>query len=220
MNKQLNTALAVLFLATASIAADEKDSKYYVGIGGTTGTGTFAATAAVSNFTATAHVDYDSSSVPVKLGMYLENGNRLELSYQSSDLSDADLQTETVSGINIDYKMFLEEPKIGSFVPYGVAGIGMYEWENTAQFFADNENLKGIQWGVGAGGVYKIDNSLELEATAQYKELTWQDVRVGSVNITSDNSGTELYLGLNYKLWFLKLNSDKLNPASAGFFYA
>jgi len=200
MNKQLNTALAALFLATASIAGDEKDSKYYVGVGGTTGTGTAEAALAVSGFSLTASQDYDSSSVPVKLGMYLENGNRLELSYQSNDYSASGLTTETVTGINIDYKLFLEEPKIGKFVPYGVAGIGMNEWEDTAQYFVGNDNLEGFQWGFGAGGVYGIDDSLELEATAQYKKTTWQDILVGSTTISYETSGTELYLGLNYKL--------------------
>ena len=200
MNKQLSTALAALFLATASIAADEKDSKYYVGVGGTTGTGTAEASAAVSGFTATASIDYDTSSVPVKLGMYLENGNRVELSYQSSDYSASGLTSQTVSGINVDYKLFLEEPRIGKFAPYGVAGIGMYEWEDTAKHFTSNENLKGIQWGFGAGGVYGIDKNVELEATAQYKQTTWQDILVSSTTISYETSGTELYLGINYKL--------------------
>ena len=203
MKKKLNTGIAALFLATASMAATavENNSDYYVGIGGTTGTGTYTATAAISSFSAKAAVNYDTDSMPVKLGMFLDSGDRVELSYQSMDATATGLLgVATISGVNLDYKLFLEDPKVGSFSPYGVAGIGLYEWENTAQYFTSGDNLKGVQWGVGAGGVYGIDDSLELEVTAQYKKITWQDIKVGSATISSDNSGTELYLGLNYKL--------------------
>jgi len=199
---KLNTAIAALSLAVFSmtVSATEGDSKWYVGIGGTTGSGTLTATAAVANFTASASADYDTSSIPVKLGIVLENDNRFELSYQSIKATDSSLGTETISGVNVDYKLFIEEPKIKSFAPYVVGGLGLYEWENTAQYFVGDDNLHGLSWNIGAGGVYGIDNNIELEATAQYKKINWQDIRVGAINIVSDNSGTELYLGINYKL--------------------
>mgnify|MGYP000249861646 FL=1 len=202
MKNKLNTAIAALFVATTSmtVSATEGDSKWYVGVGGTTGAGTYSATAAIANFSASASVDYDSSSVPIKIGLIMDNSNRLELSYQSIKESDSSLEAETVSGVNLDYKLLIEEPKVGSFTPYGVVGLGLYEWENTAQYFVGDENLEGIQWGAGVGGVYGVDNSLELETSLQYKKINWQDVKVGAVTITSDNSGYEFYLGLNYKL--------------------
>jgi len=202
MKKQVNTAIAALFLATASMTATatEKESDYYIGVGGTTGSGTYSAGAVVGSFALNASVDYDTDSVPVKLGFYLDSGDRVEVQYQSMDASSPNLGQATISGFNVDYKLFFEEPKVGEFVPYGVAGIGLYEWENTAQYFTGGDNLEGVQWGVGAGGVYGIDETLELEVSAQYKKITWQDIMVGSTTISSDNSGSELYLGLNYKL--------------------
>jgi len=198
MKIKLKIVFTTLFMLTASMAVNAIET--YVGIGGTTGSGTYGATAAISNFTVSASTSYDSSSVPVKIGRILANNNRLEVSYQSISASSGGLSTETISGGNIDYKLFTKDTSLGKFTPYGLIGMGLYEWENTAQYFVGNDNLFGVSWNVGVGGVYGMNENIEIEVTAQYKQIFWQDIKVGSVTITSDNSGTELYLGLNYKL--------------------
>jgi hypothetical protein len=57
--------------------------------------------------------------------------------------------------------------------------------------------MKGNQWGAGVGGVYGIDNDLELEISAQRIEIDY-DLHTDGGNYS--NTSNELYLGVNYKL--------------------
>jgi len=189
-----------MLMITSNALAESGDSRVYLGLGGTTGSGEYSATASISGFSATASVDYDSSSIPVKIGYVMEDNDRLELSYESITADAGGLTTETVSGGNLDWKFMLgQKPQLGEITPYGVLGIGLYEWENTAQYFTDNENLKGVSWNVGAGGLYGLADNLELEGLLQYKQINWQDIKVSGVTVSSDSSQVELYAGLNYK---------------------
>ena len=185
MNKKLNIAIAAFFLATASIAATEDDSKYYVGIGGTTDSG--------GKYTREGSPSADSKtkSKIAKLGMFLDNGDRVELSYKSGDNTFTGTKYDT-KNIGLNYKMFFEKPKVGSFTLYGVIGIGRNEFTT-----GDSGDLKGNQWGAGVGGVYGIDNDLELEISAQRIEIDY-DLHIDGGNYS--NTSNELYLGVNYKL--------------------
>ena len=189
MNKKLNVAIATLFLATASIAATEEDSKYYVGIGGTTDSGgKFGYESPGDSYT----VDSKTKSKIAKLGMLLDNGDRVELSYKSGDNTFTRIKYDT-KNIGLNYKMFFEKPKVGSFTPYGVVGIGKHEF----LIQPDSKTLKGKQWGAGVGGVYGIDNDLELEISAQRIEINY-DIWIEGRDYSSTSN--ELYLGVNYKL--------------------
>lgn len=200
MNRYIVGSALSMLMITSSALAEGDDSRVYLGVGGTTGSGEYSATASISGFSATASVDYDSSSIPIKIGFIMEDNDRLELSYESIKAKASDLTTETVSGGNLDWKfMGGQKTSVGELTPYGVVGIGLYEWENTAQYFTDNENLKGVSWNVGAGGLYGLADDLELEALLQYKQINWQDVKVSGVTVESDSSHVELYAGLNYK---------------------
>jgi len=188
MNKKLNIAIATLFLATASIAATEEDSKYYVGIGGTTDSGgKFGYESSGGSVT----VDSKTKSKIAKLGMLLDNGDRVELSYKSGDNTFTGTKYDT-KNIGLNYKMFFEKPKVGSFTLYGVIGIGRNEFTT-----GDSGDMKGNQWGAGVGGVYGIDNDLELEISAQRIEIDY-DLHTDGGNYS--NTSNELYLGVNYKL--------------------
>ena len=185
MNKKLNIAIAALFLATASIAATEDDSKYYVGIGGTTDSG------GKMNQEGSPSEDSKTKSKIAKLGMFLDNGDRVELSYKSGDNTFDGTKYDT-KNIGLNYKMFFEKPKVESFTLYGVIGIGRNEFTT-----GEPTDLKGNQWGAGVGGVYGIDNDLELEISAQRIEIDY-DLHTGGENYS--NTSNELYLGVNYKL--------------------
>ena len=196
MNKKLNIAIATLFLATASIAATEEDSKYYVGIGGTTDSGGKFSGEVSGVDSGTISYDSKTKSKIAKLGMFLENGDRVELSYQSGEFTlDQVPPTKDSKTIKINYKMFFEEPKVGSFTPYGVVGIGKHELNTST-----STTLKGKQWGAGVGGVYGIDNDLELEISAQRIEINYDAIYGDGITVDYSNTSNELYLGVNYKL--------------------
>ncbi|MDC0904813.1 hypothetical protein OAS51_05155 [Candidatus Thioglobus sp.] len=170
------------------MAVTEQDSKYYIGVGMTTDSGgSFVATWPG----ASASIDSKTKSKKAKLGMFLESGDRLELSYQSGNNTFADDNEYDIKGIDISYKLFFEETKVGSFTPYGVVGIGKHESDTDTV-----SKIKGNQWAAGVGGVYGVDKDLEVEISAKYTKVDYG--KYGGIEY--ENSGKELYLGVNYKL--------------------
>ena len=191
MNNKLNIAIAGLFLTTASMAVTEQDSKYYIGAGITTDSG---GSLVVTMPNASVSSDTKTKSIKAKLGMFLESGDRLELSYQSGNNTIGNIEYD-LKGIDISYKLFFEETKVGSFTPYGVVGIGNHELETATDLI-----LKGNQWAAGVGGVYGVDKDLEVEILAKYTKVDYGKYYVGRFGFEYENSGKELYLGVNYKL--------------------
>ena len=75
--KMIKKSLIVAGLLLAGTSAVAKDTaKYYIGIGVSNGSGIFTATDDYGNSITN---DYDSSSIPIKIGYMLENNNRFEL---------------------------------------------------------------------------------------------------------------------------------------------
>jgi hypothetical protein len=188
MNNKLNIAIAGLFLTTASMAVTEQDSKYYIGAGITTDSG---GSLVVTMPNASVSSDTKTKSIKAKLGMFLESGDRLELSYQSGNNTIGNIEYD-LKGIDISYKLFFEETKVGSFTPYGVVGIGKHEFDTKKVTL----KLKGNQWAAGVGGVYGVDKDLEVEISAKYTKVVYDK----GLPRDYENSGKELYLGVNYKL--------------------
>ena len=193
--KNKSLAIASLLLTTTSLFAFDAN-KLYVGIGATSGSGTLTATA---NNGGLATSDYDSSSVPLKIGYRLENDNRFEFSLESTEHKFTN-STDTVSGWNMDWDFTYPKYKLGDIItPYWTIGFGSYTYEDTAKYFTSNEDLKGFAFNYGLGGLYDINNNIEVEASFKGKVINWQDVEYGSTTISSDSTGTAFYLGINYK---------------------
>jgi hypothetical protein len=76
MKKSLILASLVL-VGTSSIASE--NSGFYIGLGVSTGSGAFSRR---GNSVVTA--DYDSSSTPIKFGMFMKNDNRFEISLETT----------------------------------------------------------------------------------------------------------------------------------------
>jgi len=187
--------VAGLLLAGTNAVAKDTD-KFYIGIGVSNGSGTFTATDDYGNSITN---DYDSSSIPIKIGYMLENNNRFELSIESMD-HKFDNGTDTVFGWNMDWNFTYPNNKIGDIItPYWTIGFGSYTYEDTAQYFDDNEDLKGFAFNYGIGGLYDINTNLEIEASFKGKAIEWQDVDIGGTVVSSDSTGIAFYLGLNYK---------------------
>jgi len=187
--------VASLLLVTTNIFAVDAN-KLYIGIGVSSGSGTFTATA---NDGGSLTGDYDSSSTPFKIGYMLKNDNRFEFSLESMDHKFSD-DTDTVSGWNMDWDFTYPNNKLGDIItPYWTIGFGSYTYEDTAQYFDDNEDLRGFAFNYGIGGLYDINKNIEIEVLFKGKVINWQDVQYRNVTVSSDSTGTALYLGLNYK---------------------
>jgi hypothetical protein len=194
MIKKSLIVASLLFITTSALALDT--NKLYIGIGTTTGSGTLTRTSTNGGY---ASADYDSSSTPFKIGYIFKNNNRFEFSVESMDHKFSG-GTDTVSGWNMDWDFAYPNHKLADIItPYWTIGFGSYTYEDTAKYFSDNEDLKGLALNYGIGGLYSINNNFEIEASFKGKVIKWQDVTDGTTTVSYDSTGTAMYLGINYK---------------------
>jgi hypothetical protein len=191
--------LVGLLIGSISAIANDNSSKYYLGMGMVSGSGTLEMGRAEGQ-------SYDSSSMPIKFGMMLDNDNRFEFSYEKEKHKFTGTDNK-VSGLNFDWNYTYPKYKIADAVtPYWTLGLGVYTYEDTAKFIAKNEDLTGAALNIGIGGLYDINKNIELEASYKFKVIVWEKYTSKYENsddieiISSDSTGSLFYLGLNYKL--------------------
>lgn len=198
--------LASLLLTSSNVYASQtSDSgKMFIGIGISNGAGTETYTLTGGGSSTTSEYDFDSKSVPLTWGYITYDNNRVKLSYQKITMDwKLGASSDKFSGIDFDFDWTLESIKVGNLLPYLGVGIGSYTYENTAQYFADNEDLRGIAINLNAGLLYSVSDNLEFEAAYKNKSIQWQDAYVYSgwtrYDSEMDEKMSSLYLGLNYK---------------------
>jgi hypothetical protein len=185
--------LVSLLICSINAMSNDNSSKYYSGMGITLGSG-------ILEVNINKNESYNSSSIPIKFGMMLRNNNRFELSYESKEYKFTEVD-DKVSGWNLDWNFVYPRYKIADAVtPYWTLGFGLYTYE-------DNEDdLKGVAFNYGMGGLYNINKNIELEASYKFKVIVWEKYTYKYENsddieiISSDSTGSLFYLGLNYKL--------------------
>jgi len=203
MKKSL--VVATLLLASSSMFASETSDagKWFVGIGMTNGGGTETYKETAGALSYTAEGNYDSKSVPLTVGYITSSNNRAKLSFQTIKADWDNGGSDKFSGMDFDFDWTIESWKTNNILPYAGIGMGLYTYEDTAQYYADNEDLKGVAFNVNAGILYQANNNLEFEAGYKYKSITWQDsyYYYGSTRVDAelDEKISSLYLGLNYK---------------------
>ncbi len=69
----------------------------------------------------------------------------------------------------------LNQWKNDSVTPYVGVGIGSYKYNDTAQYYLDNEDLRGVAINLNAGLLFQTTKNLELELAYKYKSIQWQD---------------------------------------------
>ena len=194
----MNKLIVGLFLTLSLVNANNTDSKWYIGAGVLQGSGTLTETLGagyvwISTGTDTREQEFDTSSVPVKIGFNLDNNNRFEISFNTIDLKYTDT-TESISGSNIDWLFVYEHDKLQ---PYWSIGVGSYVYDDTAQFSIDNEDLAGISFNAAIGLLYSIDDNVELEFAYRRIALSFQTIDNGTTTIDTDLVATSIYLGAN-----------------------
>jgi hypothetical protein len=203
MKKSL--VVAALLLASSSVfAAETSDAgKWFVGIGMTNGGGTETGTLTGGGVSFTGEFDFDSKSVPLTIGYITNSNNRAKLTFQTIKADWDNGGSDKFSGMDFDFDWTIESWKTNNILPYAGIGIGVYTFEDTAQYYADNEDLRGVALNMNAGILYQANNNLEFEAGYKYKSITWEESYYYSgstrVNLELDEKISSLYLGLNYK---------------------
>ena len=182
-------------------STSQSASKYYVGAGIAKGSGTLTQTLGTGYvWTATGtkiyEQDFDTLSVPVKVGYFMKNNNRFELSYQSMDLEYTG-ETETISGFDFDWLFVYNDFKDGSI--YWTIGFGSYDYEGTGEYFTSGEDLGGASINFGAGFLRNIDKNIEIEVAYRGKSIVFGDILYSTTTIETDLFMTYFYVGANYK---------------------
>jgi opacity protein-like surface antigen len=175
--------------------ANDNSSEYYLGMGMASGSGTLEIGRAKGQ-------SYDSSSMPIKFGMMLDNDNRFEFSYEKEKHKLADVDNK-VSGLNFDWNYTYPKYKIADAVtPYWTLGFGLYTYEDSANIGDNEDDLKGVAFNYGIGGLYDINKNIELETSYKFKGISWEDYneKGSDIRMTAASVGSLFYLGLNYKL--------------------
>jgi len=222
MKKSLLLA-GLLLTTTGAFAAENTDAgKWFIGIGMTNGSGTTSVTDSgrysYYNYPYTSGVygsstdyDYDSDSIPLTLGFITSSNNRAKISVQTINAKTSDGSKNKLEGIDFDFDWTFDSAKDSKITPYIGLGLGSYSVKDSAQYFVDNEDLKGVSVNFNAGILYNVDKNLEFELGYKHKTITWQDVTYNSYclvnNRTSHCSGklegeeqlNSLYIGANYK---------------------
>lgn len=173
------------------LAAGAQAQSFYVGGGVLSGSGEW------DNNSPT-KLENDTQGSSLKLGYITSGGNRAELSYTKTDIdfSNAFVQDVRVTGFDIDFLWTFGE---GQLKPYLGIGVGSYTFEDSAQFFTNNEDLKGFAFNLSAGLVYELIDNVELEAALRVKNIESEKYRGGSTTTTVNQTMTNLYLGANVK---------------------
>ena len=190
-----NTVLAAILAALSVSAVAEapadvavKPTRFYVEYGLNSGSGEteFSGDRTVS-------YDMDTRMSALTFGYIARTGVRFELALTSIDasLESADNDDE-FSGFDLNGKFPLGKDTIR---PYLGAGMGFYDWENTAALFADGEDLSGVSLNLMAGVLFEVHPHIELELGAQYKAISWETIQASDsrteVEISSSFLGVQ-----------------------------
>ncbi len=196
MTKSL-IVIGLLLTGTSLVANDA--GKWFIGIGTFNGSGTNTYTTSAGVISEESETDYDASSIPLSIGFVGSTNNRLKFSSVSID-ADSDGEAETFSGFDIDYNFTFGTSNL---LPYIGVGLGIYTYEDTAQYFVENEDLKGVSVNFNFGLLYGITENLEFEAAYQRKSIKWQDSTYNDgytdIDVETEDVISGIYLGINLK---------------------
>lgn len=170
---------------------------FYIGLGAASGSGTNTYSDGLDEY----EEDIDNSSNMVKVGWLLRRDNRFEISSETITTKYTNNSEDTLTGLNFDWQFTYPN---NNFAPYWTVGLGAFTWEDTAQYFVSNEDLSGLSFNYGFGGLYSINETLELDIGFKGKVINWQDVEVSNSYYYTDTIETStnmsmIYFGLNVK---------------------
>jgi len=197
MIKKSLIAASLLLASTSAFA----QSKYYVGVGINTGSGTQTRSYASGGEYET---EYDASSTNIKFGLIKPSGNRLEFTIETiaadrtggnafvQNVNHSDTTSEYV-GYNFDYLFVFNAED--SLKPYIDLGVGLYKNDEITGYSAttgEAETASGIALNLGAGLLYGVTDNIEVETAYKMKSISWN-----LENPDTSETINMIYLGVN-----------------------
>ncbi|WP_221793211.1 outer membrane beta-barrel protein [Oceanobacter mangrovi] len=185
--------LSALVLVSASLSAQA--GQFYIGAGtaGLIGSGEEEWSMGSNSMS----YDYDYSETSLSFGYKFNNNQRLQVSYNSIDIDyDAGFDNSTYSGFDFDYYFAFGS---SDWKPFLMAGLGSYVYEDTAEYYVDDEDLSGLSLNLGAGVIWQPIKHVDLELAYKYRSIQWQDqITFGGTTIETDSSHHGLALAAHF----------------------
>ena len=139
-----------------------------------------------------AEEDFEHTNSQLTLGAVGKEGVRFEISYSKFYLEyDVDGSDEALAGWDFDLIVPFTQARVR---PYLTAGLGVYKYEGTGDFFTSRDgNVGGHAINAGAGILVYVIEELELDVSYRYKRVSWEHFTVGGedVNWVTPMSGLQ-----------------------------
>ena len=193
--RKLSILAAVAALST-SFTTSAYESGFYLGLNLGFGGGT-----EVADFSdEEVEGDYDFTSTKVAFGYIADDRIRFEGSFSTYKLDFDDFDGEDkISSFDIDGYLTLGSDQVR---PYFMGGFGLATYQDTADFTEEDEDLSGVSFQVGAGVVFPINDSVELDASYRIRVIAWQAIEVSngfySEDLNLSNTFSEFGIGAKY----------------------
>lgn len=158
------------------------DSPFYIGLGLSSGSAEEEFTA--SGFGSSTW-DADHSQTQFILGFETSHDRRFEVSGNSVKLDGDDGTKEKYTGFDLDWYYTFGSQSIKPF--FGL-GLGFYNYEDSAEFTIENEDISGIAVNFSGGVLLPVHENVEIELAYKYKNISWQDLDVGFTTVEASTS--------------------------------
>lgn len=166
------------------------DSKYFVGMGLNKTT----IDSSVSAFGSSVSNEVKDTSLELKLGVILENTNKIYLSYSKIHKENIDIKN-----FLLNYNYLFENKT--SFTPYLGIYSGLADSELKGTFTSEGSSIVA---GLKAGVLYMLTENIDLETSFSYSKY-YKDEKVKMLGTEIANSSARIdnsnnfYFGINYK---------------------
>ena len=144
--------------------------------------------------------DLGASSGSLSLGYRFESNNRIQLSIAKLRLEHESGLENDLSGIDLDWHIVYGDDAIQ---PYWGFGFGLYNMDDSSDYFANDSDLQGRSLQVLAGMKFDMNRRFELDLSYRIKSIIWQNMLVsngnGIDNVQLSHTLSSLNLGMVVK---------------------
>lgn len=113
------------------------------------------------------------SAASLSLGYRFESNNRIQISASTMSLEHENGLDNDVSGIDLDWHIVYGEDTVQ---PYWGFGFGVYNMDDSSDYFVNDNDLQGNAFQVLAGMKFDLNKYLELDLSYRIKTIAWQEM--------------------------------------------
>ncbi len=134
------------------------------------------------------------SAASLSLGYRFESNNRVQISTSKMSLEHENGLDSDVSGYDLDWHIVYGENAVQ---PYWGFGFGLYNMDDSSDYFINDNDLQGNSFQVLAGMKIDLNKYLELDLSYRIKTIAWQEMLFFDGNQMASVHMTHTYSSLN-----------------------